>query len=114
MPNVFTPWRNAVEKACTPPKPLPAPAKGSLPLPSNTADLATAAWIGWDGLPETGPYLGDVNAEPSKNAEAPVGVLDFAGISRVARRRRSTACSTTSGTPTVSRTTSKHATVYMA
>ena len=80
MPNVFTPWRNAVEKACTPPKPLSPPAKGSLPLPPNTADLATAAWVGWEGLPESGPYHPCKNAdEPSENADAPTGVLDFVG-----------------------------------
>jgi DASH family cryptochrome len=34
MPDGFTPFKNAVERNCPVPPPLPAPAKGELPLPS--------------------------------------------------------------------------------
>ena len=39
MPDVFTPFKNAVERNCPLPPPLPAPLAGQLPLPADTSQL---------------------------------------------------------------------------
>ena len=39
MPDVFTPFKNALERNCPLPPPLPAPLAGQLPLPADTSQL---------------------------------------------------------------------------
>ncbi|GIL83479.1 hypothetical protein Vretimale_11168 [Volvox reticuliferus] len=79
MPDVFTPFREKVEKRCPVRKDLPPPQSGDLPLPPpGTLQAAAAAALAaplpaWDQL----PYPPSVRPQPP--TKHPKAVLDFRG-----------------------------------
>lgn len=78
MPDVFTPFRVQVEKACKIPRPLPAPRNKLVPLPRDSPHrpTVTAALSIMPDLRELG-YTDEQMAEAA--CSDPRGVMDFLG-----------------------------------
>jgi deoxyribodipyrimidine photo-lyase len=76
MPDVFTPFRNKMEKLCKIGNPLPIPNKGDLKLANVDVSMENCSFTYIPSLPELGYTPEDVSYA---NSEDPRGVMKFQG-----------------------------------